>query len=133
MNDLEAFQEISSDEFLKRAGEKRKNKYGNKKVILDGIKFDSKKEARRYKELKFMEENGIIKDLELQPKYELTPTIRHNGKTLPKMSYIRDFRYKDKEGQTIVEDTKGKRTSTYIAKLKMFLFKYGDKLTFKES
>lgn len=47
------------------------SKYKNIKVMVDGIKFDSKAEARRYAELKLMEDTGHIKELKLQPKFEL--------------------------------------------------------------
>ena len=55
------------------------NKYKNRKVIVDGIKFDSMKEARRYKELKLLERGRAITDLVLQPKYELIPTIKREA------------------------------------------------------
>ena len=54
---------------------KQKHKYGAKKTMVDGITFDSKKEAQRYEELKLMEKNGYIKDLKLQVGYELIPPI----------------------------------------------------------
>lgn len=47
----------------------KKNKYSNKITLVDGIKFDSKAEAKRYKELKLMEQAGLIKSLVLQPKF----------------------------------------------------------------
>ena len=49
------------------------NKYYNEKVIVDGIKFDSKKESKRYVELKLLEKVKLIKDLELQKEFELQP------------------------------------------------------------
>ena len=51
-----------------------KSKYHNKKVMIDGIKFDSKKEANRYQELKLMQRAGIISDLQRQVKYVLIPS-----------------------------------------------------------
>ena len=101
------------------------NKYRNKKVKVDGNTFDSQREARRYKELKLMERAGVIKDLELQPKFELIPTIRTDRETLYKVSYYADFRYTDtKTGGVVVEDVKGYKTKTYILKKKMLLHKY---------
>ena len=47
------------------------NKYSNKKVTIDGFKFDSKKEAKRYSELKLLLRANKITDLILQPKYLL--------------------------------------------------------------
>lgn len=101
------------------------NKYGNKKVNVDGHTFDSQKEARRYKELKLMERAGKIKDLELQPQFELIPTIRTERETLYKVSYYADFRYTDTNtGGVVVEDVKGYKTDIYILKKKMLLHKY---------
>ena len=108
------------------------NKYGNKKVIVDGIKFDSRKEARRYAELKLLQRAGEIKDLKLQVKFELQPKYKKNGKTIQSINYIADFVYFDLiKGQTIIEDTKGYRTKEYILKKKIFEYKYKD-LTIKE-
>ena len=102
-----------------------KPKYGNKKVIVDGIAFDSKKEANRWCELKLMEKAGIISDLERQVEYELIPSQRINGKVVERAcAYIADFRYKQ-NGEVIVEDTKGFRTADYIVKRKLLLWRYG--------
>ena len=56
-----------------------RNKYGNKKTVVDGITFDSRKEAKRYQELKLLEKAGEIKDLRRQVKYELIPSQKING------------------------------------------------------
>lgn len=103
------------------------NKYGNKKVVVDGYTFDSKKEARRYGELKLLVRAGKIKNLELQPKFELIPTIRTEDETLRKVSYIADFKYIDLEsGKVVVEDVKGFKTDVYLLKKRLFLQKYID-------
>ena len=111
------------------------NKYKNKKVILDNIKFDSKVEGNRYEELKILEKAGLIKELELQPKFLLIDTIRYKGKTYPKTYYKADFRYFDNHlGKYIVEDVKSKITAkdkTYRLKIKMLLDKYPD-INFEE-
>lgn len=108
-----------------RTRNKSYNKYGNKKVVVDGYTFDSKKEARRYGELKLLLRAGKIKNLELQPKFELIPTIRTEAETLRKVSYIADFKYTDLEsGKVIVEDVKGFKTSVYLLKKRLFLQKY---------
>jgi hypothetical protein len=100
-------------------------KYNNKKTTVEGIIFDSKKEANRYLELKLLEKAGQIKDLELQPKFELLPTVRRNGKTYRKCTYIADFKYFDiKESKYIVEDVKGFKTKEFRLKEKMFVAKY---------
>lgn len=97
------------------------SKYRAQKVQVDGITFDSKKEARRYCELRLLERAGEIRDLELQKKYELIPK---QGKERP-VHYIADFVYKDKKGAEVVEDTKGVRTPDYIIKRKLMLWVHG--------
>lgn len=109
-----------------------KSKYHNKKVVIDGITFDSKLEATRYTKLKLLERNGLIKDLVLQPSYELIPSFKKGNKTYRKTSYIADFSYYDKElNKVIVEDTKGFKTDVYILKKKLFEYLYKD-LTIRE-
>lgn len=103
------------------------NKYGNKKTIVDGISFDSRLEAKRYRELKLLERAGIIKDLQLQPAFELIPSFKKNNKTYRKIEYKADFSYFDNElGKVIVEDTKGFKTEVYKLKRKLFEYKYKD-------
>lgn len=114
------------------------NKYGNKKTIVDGIVFDSKKEANRFSELKLLLRAGKIKELRMQVAYELVPEQRepstigsrggiHKGALIEKpVKYIADFVYWDNErNKEVVEDTKGKRTKEYIIKRKLMLYKYG--------
>ena len=106
------------------------NKYHNKKVIYNGIKFDSKKERTRYITLKQLEKAGIIKELELQPKFLLLDTVHYKDKTYPKTYYKADFKYFDNEkGKYIVEDVKSPITAkdkVYRLKIKMLLTKYPD-------
>lgn len=106
------------------------NKYHNTKVIYNGINFDSKKERTRYITLKQLEKAGIIKELELQPKFLLLDTIHYRGKTYPKTYYKADFKYFDNEkGKYIVEDVKSPITAkdkVYRLKIKMLLAKYPD-------
>lgn len=99
-------------------------KYRNKITVVDGIKFRSKREARRYGELKLLERAGEIKDLELQPEFTF---LLRGGKMLrtarlgKPRKYIADFSYKEKDRKTkggvvwreIVEDCKGMRTELY--------------------
>jgi hypothetical protein len=97
------------------------NKYGNKRVVVDGIRFDSKREAARWQELKLLERAGEIKGLERQVEYELIP--KQPGERAVK--YIADFRYIDHDGKTVVEDTKGVKTPVYILKRKLLLWVHG--------
>lgn len=103
-------------------------KYNNKKVTVNGQVFDSKKEARRYKELLLLEKAGEIKDLRTQVKFKLIPAQRDEatGKVIEReCSYKADFMYHDEAGETIVEDVKGFRTKEYIIKRKLLLWRYG--------
>lgn len=101
------------------------NKYHNKKVICDGITFDSIKEKKRYIELKLLERAGVIKDLKLQYEFELQPAFILNKKKIRKISYIADFYYFDnKLNDYVIEDTKGMRTEVYKIKKKMFQYRY---------
>ena len=122
-------------------GNGRKSKYGANKAEIDGITFDSRKEARRYKELKLLEQAGEITDLKLQVKFVLIPAQREpdtvgkrggriKGKLLEReCSYVADFVYTDNStGEQVVEDTKGMRTTEYIIKRKLMLYVYGIKI-----
>lgn len=101
---------------------KKYNKYGNKKVVIDGILFDSKKEAKRYQELKLMEKAGLIINLALQPKFTLQESFKYKNKTYRKIDYIADFSYVRVEDDIlVVEDVKGFKTDVYKLKEKMFL------------
>ena len=106
------------------------NKYKNKKVIYDGIEFDSKKEANRYKELKLLEKYNKIKDLKLQEKILLQEGFRYKGKAIIKIEYICDFKYYDNEKEkTIIEDVKSditRKDKTYVIKKKLLLHEIKD-------
>lgn len=110
---------------FKRKTDGSGTKYHSKKTECDGITFDSKKEARRYQELKLLEKAGEITDLKLQPEFELIPSFRKNGKTFRKTAYRADFSYFDRSsGKTIVEDVKGFKTDVYKLKSKLFEYRY---------
>lgn len=112
-------------------------KYGNKKIQIDGITFDSRKEAQRYSELKLMQRAGLISGLELQKEFVLIPAqfetvITKAGKTKQvcierAVKYKADFAYMQ-NGEQIVEDTKGFKTKDYIIKRKLMLWVYGIKI-----
>ena len=108
----------------------KRNKYGNKKIVMDGEKFDSLKEAGRYQELKLLERTGKIERLERQVAFELIPTIKDDkGKVIEKKcSYIADFTYWKDTGTgkiLVVEDVKGKKTEVYKIKKKLMLHVHG--------
>lgn len=100
-------------------------KYGNRKIKVDGILFDSQLEASRYCELKILLRAGKIRDLQLQPSFELIPAFEKNGVKNRRTVYKADFAYFDTEkGKTIIEDTKGFKTKEYILKKKLFEYNY---------
>lgn len=101
------------------------------KRTVDGIVFDSMREAARYVELKALKRLGIISELELQPEYELIPAFKYRGKRERSIKYRADFRYRDENGAEIVEDVKGHKTDVYKLKRKMLLHKYPD-INFQE-
>lgn len=101
------------------------SKYYATKTTVDGITFDSKKEAQRYAELKRLERCGAIRDLRLQPEYPLQDSFKKNGKTYRKIAYKADFEYFDiQKGKVVVEDVKGVKTEVYKLKKKLFEYKY---------
>ena len=89
-----------------------RSKYKAVKTEVDGITFDSKREAARYMELMLMQRAGEIKRLELQPKYDCIV----NGNKI--CTYRADFRYSTNEN-SIVEDVKGMKTPVYKLKKKL--------------
>lgn len=116
------------------------SKYLNRKIIINGESFDSRKEARRYQELLLQQKAGMISGLERQKKFVLIPTQRepdiigarggkHPGKVIEKeCAYIADFVYQV-QGQTVVEDVKGYRMggayTVFTIKRKLMLERYG--------
>lgn len=115
--------------------QEKKSKYKNVKVTRslpngEVVTFDSKREAKRFDALYVMAKQGHIKNLTLQPEYEIIPTCKHNGTTLRKIKYIADFRY-EKNGKIIVEDAKGFHTDVYQLKKRLFLIQNPD-IDFRE-
>lgn len=120
-------------------------KYGNKKVTVDGITFDSKKEYTRFRELTLLERAGQISNLRRQVKFVLIPAQyektperytrgEHKGELKQgrllerECAYLADFVYIDSNGKKVVEDTKGVKTKEYIIKRKLMLFRLGIKI-----
>lgn len=96
-----------------------RSKFNAVKTEVDGIVFDSKKEAQRYHELKLLEKAGHIQVLTLQPEYDLTVEDKCIG------IYRADFYYFDAAGQEVIEDVKGMKTPLYRWKKKHFEAQYG--------
>ena len=116
---------ILNDKFITKA---KKSKYRAEKVEIDGIKFDSRRESERYIVLKHLERIGAINELRLQVPFELQPKFVIAGETIRAIKYIADFVYKDKDGNIVVEDSKGYRTKEYLLKKKMFEYKFNLKI-----
>ena len=111
------------------------NKFGNRKTTVDGIEFASAKEARRYMELKLLQRSGEIKQLKVQPRFELMPSFKHEGRVQRKIEYVADFSYTNKDGEKIVEDVKSEITKNhpvYRLKKKLLLYRHKD-FTFLET
>jgi len=86
----------------------KKSKYGATATVVDGRRFASMKEARRYQELKLLETGGRITNLRLQVRYRLVQTV----------VYVADFVY-DENGAEVVEDVKGFKTAVYKRKKRL--------------
>lgn len=100
----------------------KKLKYRNIKTELDGIKFDSKKEAQRWCELKILERAGEISNLQRQVPYILIDKSKYGQQ----IKYIADFTYLEK-GNLVVEDVKSPASKTPLYELKKRLIaeRYG--------
>lgn len=117
-----------------------RSKYNSRKVTVDGIEFDSKKEARRFRELSLLENAGQITNLQRQVKFVLIPAQYEpdtvgtrggikRGKLLEReCAYVADFVYSFPDGSWVVEDTKGYKTKDYIIKRKLMLHVHGIKI-----
>ena len=98
---------------------RKKNKYNAKITIVDGVAFHSKKEAARYRGLKYLQLSGEMECLELQPRFPL----KVDGVLI--CTYIADFRYLEKgQEKRTVEDVKGYKTAIYKLKSKLFRVLY---------
>ena len=112
----------------------RHSKYNARRTTIDGVRFASRKEAKRYGELRLLEKAGEITDLVLQPEFNLNVpahrTFIYQGKTQQYpvnkrvAIYRADFQYTE-GGQTVIEDVKGLRTPVYRLKKKMVEAQYG--------
>lgn len=101
----------------------KRSKYGARKVVVDGEKFDSQREANRYFQLVLEERAGEIKGLQRQVKFPLD-IVDPNGTRKHIFNYVADFVY-FRDGQRVVEDAKGYRTKEYRIKKKAIEAQYG--------
>lgn len=113
------------------------SKMGNQKVLHeDGVWFSSKKEAARYDELKLLKKAGVVREIELQPRFLLQEGYMDGltGKWVKKMEYVADFRVTYADGSVEVEDVKASakfKTKEYRIKNKLFRRKYPE-IVFRE-
>jgi hypothetical protein len=97
------------------------SKYGAQPCEVDGVRFASVREARRWQELQLLARAGAIVGLRRQVRYPLDAVGGANVG-----AYVADFAYVDAEtGQSIVEDAKGFRTPLYAWKARHFAAQYG--------
>lgn len=100
---------------------RRRHKYGARACEVDGVRFASRREARRYQQLRLLEQGGQILALQLQPAYELHAP---NGQRICK--YVADFQYiVAATGETVTEDAKGAKTPVYRLKKKWVEAEHG--------
>jgi len=109
-----------------------RNKYGAVRTKVDGIKFDSKAEARRYGELKLLERGGYIRELKIHPSYPIHYP-RYRLEQIPEDCFIctveLDFSYFDnKDGQYHHEDVKGRDNRLSMLKRKLVEVRYNIKV-----
>lgn len=104
---------------------KNNMKYHNRKVVVDGITFDSKHEAEIYTQLKALERCNKITNLKTQVPFVLLEKYKINNRTVREIKYIADFTFTNADGQVEVWDAKGVRTDCYKLKKKLFEYRYG--------
>jgi hypothetical protein len=98
-------------------------KYHNQKQEIDGIVFDSKKEAKVYLDLKLMQQAGDIKGFDRQVVFELIPSQKEGKKIIERaVTYRADFVIKHTDGAMTAIDAKGMRTPAYVIKRKLMLW-----------
>ncbi|WP_223272145.1 DUF1064 domain-containing protein [Pandoraea pnomenusa] len=94
---------------------KKRAKYSNEKTEIDGIKFDSRREAARWVVLRGQEARGQIEELARQVSFELAPAVVIAGRKRPALRYMADFVYR-RDGERVIEDVKGVITEGYRIK-----------------
>ena len=111
---------ISIAEYKALLAEKKPQKYRNEPVVVDGIRFASKFEAKRWGDLRILEQLGRISDLQRQVSYPL-----HTVGGAKITTYVADFVYLEPSDELVVEDAKGYETPEFKKKAKWMLSEYG--------
>lgn len=128
---IEDLPEQHRTEALRQMGHRewpaKANKYNAQATVIDGLQFDSKAEAKRYQQLRLLENVGAIQRLTVQPSYILQHDFTDGqGRKHRSITYTADFRY-ERDGVTVVEDVKGgnaTQTTAFRMKWKMAIKKY---------
>ncbi len=115
----------------------KETKYKSHRCEHNGIKFASKAEMSRYVNLEILARDGAISELEIQPRFVLLDKFKSCGNSYRAIEYVADFRYRDINNTTVVEDVKGKETPVYKLKIKLFLHRrdagdFGERIVFRE-
>lgn len=103
-----------------------RSKYKSKKMVIDGITFDSKDEARYYEHLKILKTKGRIQNFELQPKFTLIPKFKYKDKTERAATYTLDFLIYNIDGTETYIDVKGYSTQQGEFKFKLLKSQHPD-------
>ena len=95
---------------------RRQSKYGAVPTVVDGVRFDSKREAARYGELLLLQRGGKIANLKLQPRFVLANPVKFSdeARTKPALRYVGDFSYLE-GNRLVVEDVKSPSTAKTAA------------------
>ncbi len=103
-----------------------KPKYRARPTTIDGHRFPSQLEAKRYMQLKLLKQAGKIRDFSLQPSFPLVDAFKRNGKVVRAITYVADFRVEHNSGKIVIEDSKGFETPVFKIKRKLFWMRYPD-------
>lgn len=115
----------------KYPGPEKKHKYNAIRTTIDGITFDSQREADYYAELKLLLKAGVITRIDLQPEFILQPEFKYRGKKYRPIIYRADFKVYYHDGREEIVDVKGHKTKEYQLKKKLLLEQYPE-IIFRE-
>lgn len=108
-----------------------KGKYGAKKVVFEGITFDSTMEFNFFMHLRDLKEKGEVLEIELQPLFLLQEKFRYQNKAIREINYKSDFKVTYADGSIIIWDVKGMPpTADFLIKWKMVKYLHQD-MTFR--
>ncbi len=103
----------------------RASKFHATRTEVDGIAFQSKREARRWQQLRILEAAKQIRNLRRQVPYPIVVVNLETGEIVTVSRYFADFVYEDLTGAEVIEDAKGFKTETYKLKKRLVEAQYG--------